>query len=119
MAPNTKVEKKTNQTKVKESSALSVEDLDTFRRNLPISLGNQKKDTLPHFSDEESKEESKGEKENNMVSFKVRVGFKLNVQDDGEFNDEDLSDKDVDETCKLLYLNWKKQFISCEKQKEK
>lgn len=54
-----------------------------------------------------------------MVSFIARVRFKPNFQDDGESSDEDLLGEDVSEAYKILYLNWKEECISGEKQKAK
>lgn len=41
--------KEMNQTKEKESSVMNANGLDTFRRSIPISLGNKRRNTLPHY----------------------------------------------------------------------
>lgn len=71
------------------------------------------------MSNVESKEEREEEKVNNVVAFISRVRFKPNFQDSGESSDEDLSGEDVSRAYKILYLNWKDECSSGEKQKAK
>lgn len=54
-----------------------------------------------------------------MVAFTTRARSKLNVYGDGESRDEYLSDEDVVEAYRLLYLKWKEECTSREKQRVK
>lgn len=56
------------------------------------------------MSDEELKDDSDGEKANCMIAFTTHVISKPNVKDDGDSNNDDISDYDVVEAYKILYI---------------
>lgn len=75
-------------------------------------LRNQKKGYPNAYSDEESEDESDGEKSNSVVAFTTCVISKPNDQNDGESSDEDLLDEDVVKAYRQQYLKWKEECMS-------
>lgn len=71
------------------------------------------------MSDEELEDDCEGEKENNVVAIIAHVRSKSIVHNDGESSDEDLSDENVVEAYKFLYLKWKEKFLSGDKHRVK
>lgn len=54
-----------------------------------------------------------------MVAFTTYMVYKLSDQNDGESSDEELLYEDVTESYRQLYVKWKEEHLSGEKQKEK
>lgn len=75
-------------------------------------LKDQKKGYIATLSDEESKDDSDGEKANIVIAFTICVISKPNIYDDGDSSDEDLPDEDFVEAYKLLYIKRKEECMT-------
>lgn len=59
------------------------------------------------FSDKESEEGSNEEKTNNVTAFTTFLGYKTYDKNNGEYSNEELSNEDVVEAYRFLYVKWK------------
>lgn len=92
--------------KANEYNVINARVLGTPKMNVPI-YSKTKLGILGYSFNEETKDERKYEKDNNVISFSARLGYKIYDQKDGESSDEELLDEDVAKAYKLMYVKWK------------